>query len=106
MVGPKRRLSKASTSVLAAMYEAAPDARYGMELMDAARAPSGTLYPILARFRDWGWLIAEREDIDPATAGRPARTYYRLTSQGLTESRALLPQEAFAGRPSWAGGDA
>ena len=61
------------------MYGVAPDAMYGMELMDAAAAPSGTLYPILARYRDYGWLTAEREDIDPTEAGRPARTYYRLT---------------------------
>lgn len=72
MTGPKRRLSKASQRVLEAMYAVAPDAMYGMELMDAAAAPSGTLYPILARYRDYGWLTAEREDIDPTEAGRPA----------------------------------
>lgn len=94
MSGPKRRLSKASIRVLAALYKKAPDPMYGMELMDAARAPSGTIYPILTRFRDWEWLTAEHEDIDPSEAGRPARTYYRLTGHGAIEARARLPQDA------------
>lgn len=105
MAGPKRRLSKASQRVLEAMYAAAPNAMYGMELMDAAAAPSGTLYPILARYRDYGWLTAEREDINPTEAGRPARTYYRLTGHGVTEARARLPQAALTGSIIMAGGE-
>ena len=105
MTGPKRRLSKASQRVLEAMYAVAPDAMYGMELMDAAAAPSGPLYPILARYRDYGWLTAEREDIDPTEAGRPARTYYRLTGQGATAARDRLPQESLTGGLTWAGGE-
>jgi PadR family transcriptional regulator PadR len=100
MAGPKRRLSRSSERVLEALYTAAPDAMYGMELMDASAAPSGTLYPILSRYRDYGWLTAEREEIDPTEAGRPARTYYRLTGQGLTEARARLPHKALTELPS------
>lgn len=103
MAGSKRRLSKSSQRVLAALYVSAPEPMYGMELMDAARAPSGTLYPILARYRDWKWLIAEREDIDPSEAGRPARTYYRLTGIGVAEARARLPHEALNQGLSWEG---
>ena len=77
---------------------------YGMELMDASSAPSGTIYPILARFRDRGWLTAEREDIDPAEEKRPARTYYKLTPDGLAEAKKYAPTPSVAGTPAWEGG--
>lgn len=103
MAGPKRRLSRSSQRVLGALYDSAPEPMYGMELMDAARAPSGTLYPILARFRDYDWLTAKHEDIDPSEAGRPARTYYKLTPNGLAEARnhAHVPTTR---APAWDGG--
>lgn len=44
--------------------------------------PSGSLYPILARLREHGWLDAEDEKIDPEELGRPARRYCRLTEEG------------------------
>jgi DNA-binding PadR family transcriptional regulator len=50
--------------------------RFAMELMDSTGLSSGTLYPILMRFTRLGWLIREREDIDPVKAGRPARRCY------------------------------
>ena len=89
--GPKRRLSNASKRVLAALYEASPGRMCGIELMDAARAPSGTLYPILSRFRDWGWMACELEDIDPTVAGRHPRTYYWLTEAGRSEANRRVP---------------
>ena len=47
---------------------------------------SGTLYPILARLRDAGWVRAEWEQPDP-DASRPARRYYRLTPEGVVAAR-------------------
>ena len=37
--------------VFEVLYATAPDEVYGLELMDLAEIPSGSLYPILARFR-------------------------------------------------------
>ena len=104
MASPNRRLSKASQRVLSALYDAAPNQMYGMELMDAASAPSGTLYPILARFRDRDWLEAEYESIDSSEAGRPPRTYYRLTPDGLAVARNLAVSRGAVGVPSWGTG--
>jgi PadR family transcriptional regulator, regulatory protein PadR len=56
--------------------------RYGYELMGCTQFPSGKLYPVLARLVDAGWLAREREEIDAAQAGRPARYFYRLTEEG------------------------
>ncbi len=68
---------------------------YGLELGQACGLASGTLHPILARLEGVGWLESEWEDIDPATAGRPARRYYRLTALGSRDaSRALARARA------------
>jgi DNA-binding PadR family transcriptional regulator len=64
--------------------------RYGLELMRATGQPSGTLYPILNRLLDAGWLRADWEDIDPSIAGRPARRYYSLTPDGVQAARTEL----------------
>ena len=70
--------------------------RYGYDLMDETGFPSGKLYPILGRLTRAGWLAREREDIDPAVAGRPARFMYSLTGRGTEAARrelAVLSQQ-------------
>lgn len=64
--------------------------RYGYELMQATRFQSGKLYPILGRLTRSGWLVREREDIDPVREGRPARYLYRLTEHGTRSARLEL----------------
>ena len=49
------------------------------------RLSPGTLYPILARLQQGGWLQHRWEK--PAAAGRPHRHLYRLTRQGRGDSR-------------------
>jgi len=63
---------------------------YGLEIGDAAGLASGTVHPILARLEGLGWVESRWEDIDPSTAGRPARRYYRLTASGADEARSAL----------------
>jgi DNA-binding PadR family transcriptional regulator len=57
--------------------------RYGYELMRLTGFPSGKLYPLLARLEREGWLAKEREQVDPAVAGRPARSMYRISDAGV-----------------------
>ncbi|MEW9549297.1 PadR family transcriptional regulator [Nonomuraea sp. NPDC050783] len=62
--------------------------RYGLELCDLAGLPGGTVYPILARLEQLGWMESRWED--PGThekAGRPRRRYYRLTPDGAERAR-------------------
>jgi PadR family transcriptional regulator, regulatory protein PadR len=61
--------------------------RYGYELMQLTGFPSGKLYPLLARLQRAGWLIRERESVDPAQAGRPARWLYRLSTSGARSAQ-------------------
>ena len=63
---------------------------YGVEIGDAAGLPSGTVHPILARLEGLRWVQSRWEDIDPKVEGRPARRYYRLTTDGAEQARLAL----------------
>jgi PadR family transcriptional regulator PadR len=62
---------------------------------------SGTLYPILIRFRDAGWVKDRWEDDDPAELGRPKRRYYRLTAAGQ-KAHQRAEAKAATGAIAWA----
>ena len=76
------RVTVAVARVLREFVTDASEPRYGYELMQSTGFPSGKLYPILARLQHAGWISREREHIDTAQAGRPARYFYRLTPRG------------------------
>lgn len=80
----------AVATVLRVFLDDITQPRYGYELMQLTGYPSGKLYPILARLQRAGWLTREREDIDPAVAGRPARRLYRLAPEGIQAARQEL----------------
>jgi PadR family transcriptional regulator PadR len=61
--------------------------QYGYELSKATGLTSGTLYPLLMRLSDQGFLDSQWEP--PDTPGRPPRHTYRLNARGIT-----LAQEA------------
>ena len=98
----KPRITVPVAAVLAALL-AEPDAeRYGLDLIGQTGLPSGTLYPLLTRLQQAGWVEASWEQIDPAAAGRPARRYYRLTPTGVqaaTESLAEVRARMDLTRP-------
>ena len=68
--------------------------QYGYDLMKAAKLPSGTLYPMLARLQQDGLVDSEWETQRENAAGRPPRKYYRLTAEGLRVARLELAQAA------------
>jgi len=61
--------------------------RYGLEIGDTAGLPSGTIHPILARLERLGWVESQWEEVAPSQVGRPARRYYRLTTDGVDLAR-------------------
>jgi PadR family transcriptional regulator, regulatory protein PadR len=65
---------------------------YGYDLMKAAKLPSGTLYPMLARLQQEGLVDAEWEAQREDAGGRPPRKYYRLTGEGVRVARIELAQ--------------
>jgi PadR family transcriptional regulator PadR len=76
--------------------------RYGYDLMQSTGFPSGKLYPILARLQHAGWLVRSAEEIDPSQEGRPGRSMYLLSEDGIETARqelaALQVQLALPGR--------
>ncbi|MGH3716854.1 MAG: PadR family transcriptional regulator [Micromonosporaceae bacterium] len=85
----KIRVTATVAKVLAVFLTDPAAERYGWELMQATGHPSGTLYPILTRLEDAGWVEATWEQVDPGTT-RPARRYYRLTASGVESARLEL----------------
>jgi len=76
--------------VLAALLEAPAADHYGLSIADRSGLKSGSLYPILNRLEDHGWLTSTWEDVDPSEEGRPRRRYYRLTGEGTALARSAL----------------
>lgn len=85
--------------VIKAFLEEPQRPRYGFELMRLLGQPSGTLYPILAKFEQAGWIAGGKEDIDPRAEGRPARHNYSLTGLGARAARHQLAVLSESYRP-------
>lgn len=91
-MGRKRNTSPQTATVLAA-FSAEPSAwRHGYDLCKSTGLPSGTLYPLLIRLHEQGFLAAEWR---PAAApGRPPRHAYRLTPPGVALAASLEVRRA------------
>jgi DNA-binding PadR family transcriptional regulator len=84
------RMTLPTRLVLEVLLAAPEVERYGLEIGREAGLPSGTVHPILARLESAGWVSSSWEDVDPVSAGRPARRYYRLTPDGVVAARAAV----------------
>jgi DNA-binding PadR family transcriptional regulator len=82
------RLTRTTTRALLAFLETPRNWRYGYDLIKSAEISSGTLYPLLARLTEDGWLESRWEDSE--YPGRPPRQLYRLTATGRVEARQAL----------------
>ena len=83
MTGPLER-------VLGAFLADPAEPRYGYDLMKAARLPSGTLYPLLARLERENLVASAWET--PQQEGERPRKYYQLTGEGIRIARLELAQ--------------
>ncbi|MFD7645749.1 PadR family transcriptional regulator [Kitasatospora sp. NPDC059795] len=84
------RLTKPTIGVLEALLAADDsDPAWGLRICAEADLGSGTVYPILERLADLGWVEAWAET-EPHP-GRPPRRFYKLTTTGRRQaSEALL----------------
>lgn len=86
---PRRPNSSPQTlSVLEALLGAHGRWRHGYDLSKETGLKAGTLYPILMRLSETGWLEARWER--PGGLGRPPRHLYRLTGEGRRLTRAAM----------------
>lgn len=95
---PKMTLQ--TLKVLREMVGNPTHAHYGLELVEAASLPSGTIYPILARLEKADWVTSGWEDVDPSVEKRPRRRFYMLTGKGAQRARAELAAAGMASAPS------
>jgi DNA-binding PadR family transcriptional regulator len=96
------RMTSQTLKVLSAIMGAGAQELSGADISREAGLASGTLYPILMRLEDCGWLESRWEEGDPKTLGRPRRRYYRVTGVGSTRARAAARElEPVVGRLAW-----
>jgi PadR family transcriptional regulator len=85
--------------VLSILLDEPTTLHYGLDLSQRAELATGTIYPILTRLEQAGWIDSSWEDADPSDLGRPRRRLYRLTGAGAEFAaraveegrRAILP---------------
>lgn len=97
------RMTTQTLKVLTALMSQ-PDAELsGAEMARSTKLASGTLYPILIRLEEAGWVESRWETEKPQELGRPRRRLYQVTGVGMRKARAafremLLPLKEFAWR--------
>ncbi|WAZ20148.1 helix-turn-helix transcriptional regulator [Streptomyces cinnabarinus] len=83
------RLTKPTIAVLETLISATDDApAWGLSICRDADLGPGTVYPILDRLAERGW-VASREETAPHP-GRPARRFYELTGTGRLQANQAL----------------
>ncbi|WP_246149294.1 PadR family transcriptional regulator [Nonomuraea turkmeniaca] len=99
------RMTMPTQAVLRAFLHDPGREHYGLGLCELAGMPSGTLYPILARLEQIGWVESRWEDPEThVTEGRPRRRYYRITADGAAQARNAIARAYRSRRqavPAW-----
>ena len=85
---PRLRSSPQTRAILEELVREPAQWRYGYDLMQTTGLAAGTLYPILMRMTERGWLETRWEE--RAEGGRPPRHLYRFTSAGARAAREML----------------
>lgn len=83
----KPRMSSQTLQVLDALLFSLRDEMSGVEIAEQTKLASGTLYPILLRLEESGWLQSRWEIDDPVALGRPRKRFYRVTAEGAKNAR-------------------
>jgi DNA-binding PadR family transcriptional regulator len=75
----------------------------GADLIRTCDLLSGTIYPILIRLEECGWVKSRWEELDPSEAGRPRRRLYTITKVGAANAAAATREvvEPLRGALSW-----
>lgn len=96
------RVSRPMLKVLKMMIERPLTPYSGADIAREVGLGSGTVYPLLQRLENAGWLKSEWENVDPVEAGRPRRRHYKLTGRGQAlAAKALAEVQTAAGVLAW-----
>lgn len=94
------RVTVATLDVLRVL-EASEGPVWGLQVIQATSRGPGTVYPILERLEQWGWLESEWES-DSGRRG-PRRRLYRLSADGSASVGHALSEKVRPRRPSAVG---
>jgi DNA-binding PadR family transcriptional regulator len=95
------RITGPTLKVLGEFFNRPIDRLSGSEISRSTGLASGTLYPILFRLEEAGWLESEWEEVVPVHVKRPRRRLYRMTATGEASARASF-RELFPRVPEFA----
>jgi DNA-binding PadR family transcriptional regulator len=85
------RITFPTQLVLEALLKQPVHRWYGLELRRETGLKGGTLYPIVARLEQLGWLESRWEEPEKHEgSGRPRRRYYWLTPDGAQRASNAL----------------
>ena len=82
------RVTRATLDVLEALM-GPDDELYGLKIAQNAGRKVGSVYPILARLEEAGWVESSWEREERGDRG-PRRRFYRFSPDGLAAARTLL----------------
>jgi len=85
------RITESLLDVLELLIEATRQGQelHGWALMKGAKRPGPTVYGVLDRLEDIGWITGRSEERNPEP-GRPPRRFYRLTPEGMVGAEQVL----------------
>ncbi len=92
-MGPPKRVTEPLLDVLEVLLWglASGQAPHGWMIMKATKRTGPTVYGVLDRLEEAGWVEGTWEEQDSETS-KPRRRLYRLTSSGTAGARALLAE--------------
>jgi PadR family transcriptional regulator, regulatory protein PadR len=98
------RLTTQTLKVLGVMMTCDSGGLSGAEIGRATGLLSGTLYPLLLRFEQAGWLKSRWESETPQELGRPRRRLYEMTGMGIRKTKSAFREVTSAiGGWAWEG---
>jgi DNA-binding PadR family transcriptional regulator len=88
---PVERITRSLVDVLAVLVQAhgCDEERHGWELMRETHLAGPTVYRVLDRLEETGWITGRWEETNPDPS-KPRRRFYRLSEKGLAEARTIL----------------
>jgi PadR family transcriptional regulator PadR len=88
------RVTPTTLAVLARLVESG-DPTWGLQLVKATQLKSGTVYPILDRLEELGWVSSYWEQETERSGAR--RRLYELTRDGRTAAETLVAKHGATG---------
>ena len=84
---PLSRITEATIDVLTVLASNTEPC-WGLLVIKSSGRPAGSVYPILDRLENAGWVISKWEDDDSRSG--PRRRYYELTESGAAAARKAI----------------